>query len=58
MAITTPTATNTDAAIATGELGGAALLAALAIAAPIVALGAVVLLSWLAFRILRRLLRR
>jgi Domain of unknown function (DUF4126) len=47
-----------NAVIATGELGGATLLAALAIAAPIVALGGVVLLSWIAFRLLRRLLRR
>ncbi len=44
--------------IATGELGGATLLATLAIAAPIVALGGVVLLSWIAFRLLRRVLRR
>ena len=47
-----------NSVIATGELGGAALLATLAIAAPIIALGAVVLVSWLAFRILRRVLRR
>lgn len=43
--------------IATAELGGAALLPLLALAAPIAALVLVVLLLWWAFRVLRRLRR-
>ncbi len=44
--------------IATGELGGAATLSLLAIFAPIVALVLVVLVVWLAVKLLRRLFSR
>jgi len=44
--------------VATGELGGAAMLSLLAIFAPIVALVLVVLVGWLAVKLLRRLFAR
>jgi hypothetical protein len=44
--------------VASGELGGAATLSLLAIFAPIVALVLVVLLAWLAVKLLRRLFAR
>jgi len=40
--------------IATGELGGAVLLSLLALAAPLAAIALVILLLWLAFRLIRR----
>jgi nitrate/nitrite transporter NarK len=40
--------------IATGELGGSALLSLLALAAPLTAVAVVILLLWLAFRLIRR----
>ena len=40
--------------IATGELGGAVLLSLLALAAPLAAIAVVILLLWLAFRLIRR----
>jgi hypothetical protein len=40
--------------IATGELGGSVLLSLLALAAPLAAVAAVILLLWLAFRLIRR----
>jgi hypothetical protein len=40
--------------IATGELGGSLLVAVLAIAAPLLALGLVVLFCWAAVRLVRR----
>ena len=40
--------------IATGELGGSVLLSLLALAAPLVAVAVVILLLWLAFRLIRR----
>jgi hypothetical protein len=43
--------------LATGELGGAALISIVALAAPLLALGAVMALAWLAIRWLRRRLR-
>ncbi len=43
--------------VATGELGGSIVLAVLAIAAPVIAVGLVVLAVWLAVRLGRRLLR-
>jgi len=43
--------------IATAELGGALLVAFLALAAPVAAIALVVLFLWLAIRLLRRLLR-
>jgi hypothetical protein len=43
--------------IATAELGGALLIAFLALAAPVAAIALVVLFLWLAIRLLRRLLR-
>ena len=43
--------------IATGELGGAVLVTMLALAAPLVALGAIVAFLWLAIRMRRRWLR-
>jgi hypothetical protein len=43
--------------IATGEIGGALLLALLALAAPLLAVGVVALFCWLAVRVARRLLR-
>jgi hypothetical protein len=44
--------------IATGEIGGALLLALLAIAAPLLAVGVVALFCWFAVRTARRLLGR
>jgi len=44
--------------IATGELGGAAIISLLALAVPFVALGVVILFCWFAVRTIRRLLRR
>lgn len=44
--------------IATGELGGAAIVSLLALAVPFVALGVVILFCWFAVRTIRRLLRR
>ena len=41
--------------IATGELGGSVLLSLLALAAPLVAFAVVILLLWLAFRLIRQL---
>ncbi len=41
--------------IATAELGGASLISLLALAAPFAALAVVVLIFWLAFRLVRRL---
>lgn len=46
-----------NSAVATGELGGAIVLAVLSIAAPVIAAGLVVLIIWLAVRVARRLLR-
>jgi hypothetical protein len=40
--------------IATGELGGSVLLSLLALAAPLAAVAVVILLLWLAFRVIRR----
>jgi len=40
--------------IATGELGGSVLLSLLALAAPLTAVAVVILLLWLAFRLIRR----
>jgi len=40
--------------IATGELGGSVLLSLLALAAPFAAVAVVILLLWLAFRLIRR----
>ena len=40
--------------IATGELGGSVLLSLLALAAPLAAVAVVILLLWLAFRLIRR----
>lgn len=45
-------------AVATGELGGSLLLSVLAVLVPVVALGLAVLMLLLAWRLLRRLLRR
>jgi hypothetical protein len=44
-----------NSAVATAELGGAFVLPLLALAAPLVALGIVLLLLWMAIRMLRRL---
>lgn len=44
--------------IATGEIGGALLLALLALAAPLLAVGVVALFCWSGVRLARRLLRR
>jgi hypothetical protein len=44
-----------NSAVATAELGGAFVLPLLALAAPLVAFGIVVLLLWMAIRFLRRL---
>ena len=41
--------------IATGELGGSVLLSVLALAAPLAAFAVVILLMWLAFRLIRQL---
>lgn len=46
-----------NSAVATGELGGSIVLAILAIAAPVIAVGLAVLLVWLAVRLARRLLQ-
>jgi hypothetical protein len=43
---------------ATAELGGATLIALLALSVPFVAVGLVVLFCWFAVRTIRRLLRR
>jgi small neutral amino acid transporter SnatA (MarC family) len=40
--------------IATAELGGSVLLSLLAVAAPLAAVAVVILLLWLAFRLIRR----
>jgi hypothetical protein len=45
-------------AIATGELGAAAIVSLLALAVPFVALGIVILFCWFAVRAIRKLLRR
>lgn len=47
-----------NSAIASGELGGAALVTILAIAFPLVALVVVILFCWLAVLLVRRMLRR
>jgi hypothetical protein len=47
-----------NSVVATGELGGAALISLLALAVPFVALGLVILFCWFAVRTIRRLLRR
>jgi len=44
--------------VATGELGGALILSLLALAAPFAALALVIVLLWLAFRMLRQIARR
>jgi hypothetical protein len=44
--------------IATGELGGSILLSLLALAAPLAAFTVVILLMWLAFRLIRKLNQR
>jgi hypothetical protein len=44
-----------NSTVATAELGGAFILPMLALAAPLVALGIVLLLLWMAIRLLRRL---
>jgi hypothetical protein len=44
-----------NSAVATAELGGAFVLPMLALAAPLIALGIVLLLMWMAIRLLRRL---
>lgn len=44
-----------NSAVATAELGGAFILPMLALAAPLIALGIVLLLLWMAIRLLRRL---
>jgi hypothetical protein len=46
-----------NSAVATAELGGATLISILALAAPVAALGLVVLFFWLAFRLVRSLAR-
>lgn len=43
--------------LATGELGGAALISIVALAAPLLALGTVMVIAWLAIRWLRRRLK-
>jgi hypothetical protein len=43
-----------NSVIATGELGGSVLLSLLALAAPLAAIAVVILLLWLAFRLIRR----
>ncbi|MBI5322012.1 DUF4126 domain-containing protein [Bradyrhizobium sp.] len=47
-----------NSAVATAELGGAALISILALAAPVAALALVILFFWLAFRLIRSLSRR
>ena len=44
--------------VATGELGGALILSLLALAAPFATLALVIVLLWLAFRMLRQIARR
>jgi hypothetical protein len=44
-----------NSAVATAELGGAFVLPMLALAAPLIALGIVLLFLWMAFRLLKRL---
>jgi DUF1365 family protein len=44
-----------NSTVATAELGGAFILPMLALAAPLIALGIVMLLLWLAIRLLLRL---
>jgi hypothetical protein len=44
--------------IATAELGGATIIALLALSVPFVAVGLVVLFCWFTVRTIRRLLRR
>jgi hypothetical protein len=44
-----------NSVIATAELGGASLISLLALAAPLAALAVVVLIFWVAFRLVRRL---
>ncbi|HNR21666.1 MAG TPA: DUF4126 domain-containing protein [Steroidobacteraceae bacterium] len=46
-----------NSAVATGELGGSIVLTVLALAAPVIAVALVVLVVWLAVRLVRRLLR-
>ena len=46
-----------NSAVATAELGSASLISLLALAAPLAALGLVILFFWLAFRLLRGLAR-
>lgn len=46
-----------NSAVATGELGGSILLTVLAIAAPVIAVALLVLIAWLAVRLVRRVLR-
>ncbi|MGQ0684599.1 DUF4126 domain-containing protein [Bradyrhizobium sp.] len=47
-----------NSAVATAELGGATMVSILALAAPVAALGLVVLFFWMAFRLVRSLARR
>ena len=47
-----------NAVISTAELGGALVVSLLALAAPLVALGAVILFLWSAIRLIRQLFRR
>ena len=47
-----------NAVMSTAELGGALVISLLALAAPLVALGAVIFFLWSAIRLIRRLFRR
>jgi hypothetical protein len=47
-----------NSVIATAELGGASVISLLALAAPFTALAVIILLFWLAFRLIRRLAKR
>lgn len=47
-----------NSVVASGELGGAALVTILALAFPLVALAVVVLFCWIAVKLVRRVLRR
>jgi hypothetical protein len=47
-----------NSAVATAELGGATMVSILALAAPVAALGLVLLFFWMAFRLARSLARR
>jgi uncharacterized membrane-anchored protein len=47
-----------NSVIATAELGGASVISLLALAAPFTALAVIILLFWLAFRLIRRLTER